>query len=244
MRAPSGRSSIAIHAAAIALTFALRESPAIVSVPKLIAHHIDQRLAAPPVQKRSEEGGGGGADTRSASKGKLPRVAEIIIVPPTTRIVEIDPALPIEPAVFSAPNIQTQAAAFGSPTGMPGPPSDGPGGPGGIGDRGRNRVGKNGGAKAGVFSLSAVSTAPKLLYQIDPEYFDEARKVRFNGSVVLRIVIDEKGNTRDIEVVQSPGLGLDERAINAVKQWRFRPGKRDGAAVPVWATVEVNFRLL
>ncbi len=244
MRAPSGLSSIAIHAAAIVLVFALRDSPTIGNVPKLIAHHIDQRLTAPPVPKRSEEGGGGGADTRPASRGKLPRVAEIVIVPPTTRVVEIEPALPIEPAVLSAPNIQIQAAVFGSPFGLPGPPSDGPGKNNGIGPGKNGGVGPGSGMRAGVYSLNAVSTAPKLLYQIDPEYSDEARKVRFNGSVVLRIVIDENGNTRDIEVVRSPGLGLDERAVNAVKQWRFRPGKRDGAAVPVWATVEVNFRLL
>lgn len=222
----------------------MRESPTIAKVPKLIAHHIDQRLTAPPVPKRSQDGGGGAAAVRPASRGKLPRVADIVIVPPTTRVIDIEPALPIEPAVLSAPNIQIQAAVFGSPSGLPGPPSDGPGGPGGIGDRGKNGVGKNGGARANVYSLNAVSTAPKLLYQIDPEYSDEARKVRFNGRVVLKIVIDENGNTRDIEVVRSPGLGLDERAVNAVKQWRFRPGKRDGAAVPVWATVEVNFRLL
>lgn len=244
MRAPSGLSSIAIHAAAIALVFALRESPTIANVPKLIAQHIDQRLTAPPVPKKAQEGGGGGGDVRPASRGKLPRVAEIVIVPPTTRVVEIEPPLSIEPAVLSAPNIQIQAAVFGSPTGLPGRPSDGPGKGGGIGPGKDGGIGPGGGVHAGVYSLNAVSTAPRLLYQIDPEYSDEARKVRFNGSVVLRIVIDENGKTRDIEVVRSPGLGLDEQAVHAVKQWRFRPGKRGDSAVPVWATVEVNFRLL
>jgi TonB family protein len=244
MRAPSGISSIAIHAAAIAFVFAIRESPAIVQVPKLIARHIDQRLTAPPVPQQTHEGGGGGQDSKPASRGKLPRVAEIVIVPPTTRAVELEPALPVEPAVLSAPNIQIQAAVFGSPFGLPGPPSDGSGKNGGIGPGKDGGVGPGIGMRGGVYSLSAVSTAPKLLYQIDPEYSDEARKARFNGVVVLRVVIDENGNTRDIEVVRSPGLGLDERAVSAVKQWRFRPGKRDGAAVPVWATVEVNFRLL
>ena len=62
--------------------------------------------------------------------------------------------------------------------------------------------------------------------------------------MILSIVVDPSGQARDIKVVRPLGLGLDEKAIEAVRKWRFKPGLKDGAAVPVVATVEVNFRLL
>jgi protein TonB len=62
--------------------------------------------------------------------------------------------------------------------------------------------------------------------------------------VVLYVVVDEKGQPRDLRVVRPLGLGLDEKAIEAVMKWKFRPGFKEGKAVPVAATIEVNFRLL
>ena len=83
-----------------------------------------------------------------------------------------------------------------------------------------------------------------LIHKVEPEFSEAARKARFNGTVVLRVVIDEHGTPTRIEVLRSPGLGLDERAVASVSQWRFRPGRKEGKAVAVWATVEVNFSLL
>ncbi len=68
--------------------------------------------------------------------------------------------------------------------------------------------------------------------------------MKYQGSVLLRIVVDERGLVRDVIVTSPLGMGLDEKAIEAVRKWRFRPGTRDGKAVPVWAAVEVMFRLL
>ena len=62
--------------------------------------------------------------------------------------------------------------------------------------------------------------------------------------MVLRLVVDSSGRPRDLKVIRSLGLGLDEKAIEAVEKWKFRPGYKDGKPVPVEATVEVNFRLL
>jgi len=78
----------------------------------------------------------------------------------------------------------------------------------------------------------------------EPEFTEDARKARMQGVVVLRVEIDEQGNVGRIEVQVPLGLGLDEKAIEAVRKWRFRPGTRDGRPVGMPAVVEVNFRLL
>jgi TonB family protein len=67
---------------------------------------------------------------------------------------------------------------------------------------------------------------------------------KFQGTVILFVVVDEKGNPKDLKVIRPLGLGLDQKAIEAVEKWKFSPGKKDGKAVPVQATIEVNFRLL
>jgi len=87
-------------------------------------------------------------------------------------------------------------------------------------------------------------TAPSLLSQISPEYSEEARKAKYSGNVLLGIRIDAAGNVADVSVVRSLGMGLDEKAAQAVRKWQFQPGVKDGKPVAVDAQVEVNFRLL
>ena len=82
------------------------------------------------------------------------------------------------------------------------------------------------------------------VYKPEPEYSEEARKAKWQGAVLLSMVVDENGVPQEIMVVRSIGLGLDQKAIEAVKKWRFKPGVKDGKAVPVFANIEVNFRLL
>jgi TonB family protein len=78
---------------------------------------------------------------------------------------------------------------------------------------------------------------------VDPEYSDEAYTAKREGTVVLSLVVQKDGTATDVRAVRSLGLGLDEKAVAAVKNWRFRPADKDGMAVPVFATVEVNFTL-
>ena len=85
-------------------------------------------------------------------------------------------------------------------------------------------------------------TAPSVKYQVEPEYSEEARKAKFAGKVMLSIVVDEEGLPQNIRVVRKLGLGLDEKAIEAVQKWHFNPGMKDGKPVPVAATIEVIFR--
>jgi periplasmic protein TonB len=86
-------------------------------------------------------------------------------------------------------------------------------------------------------------SAPLVLLDPEPEYSDEARKQKYQGTVVLRVVVGEDGRPRDVRVAQSLGLGLDEKAIEAVRQWRFEPGRLNGRPVAVLVHIQVNFRL-
>jgi protein TonB len=86
-------------------------------------------------------------------------------------------------------------------------------------------------------------SAPKALYAPDPEYSEEARKAKYQGTVVLWMVVGADGRAAQIRIQRSLGMGLDEKAIEAVRQWKFEPAKLNGQAVPVQINVEVNFRL-
>ena len=95
----------------------------------------------------------------------------------------------------------------------------------------------------GVYRVGGDVTAPVLTYRTDPEYTEQARAAKYQGTVLLYVEIDQNGIATNIKVERGLGLGLNEKAIEAVKQWKFKPGQKDGAPVTVQATVEMNFRL-
>jgi TonB family protein len=97
-----------------------------------------------------------------------------------------------------------------------------------------------------VFRASASQgiNPPRLISKVEPEYTEEARAARYQGTVVLSVVIGTDGLAHNATVARSLGLGLDQKAVEAVSQWQFKPGVKDGAPVAVAATIEVNFRLL
>ncbi len=86
-------------------------------------------------------------------------------------------------------------------------------------------------------------SAPHLTFDPEPEYSEAARKLKYQGTVVLSLVLDPAGTARDLQITKAVGLGLDERAIDAVRTWKFAPATKDGVAVPVALSVQVNFRL-
>ena len=98
--------------------------------------------------------------------------------------------------------------------------------------------------KATAQRIGAGVSAPKVLNQKQPEYTEAARQAKIQGDVVLSLIVDENGSARDFQILRPLGYGLDEMAIEAVQKWRFQPGMKDGKAVAVFATIEVNFRLL
>ncbi|HYL74248.1 MAG TPA: energy transducer TonB [Bryobacteraceae bacterium] len=87
-------------------------------------------------------------------------------------------------------------------------------------------------------------TAPVVVYKTEPQYSDEARIATMEGTATIAAVVGEDGVPRDLRVTRPLGLGLDDKALTAAQNWRFRPGMKAGLAVPVSATIQVNFRRL
>jgi TonB family protein len=98
--------------------------------------------------------------------------------------------------------------------------------------------------QGGIYRVGGGVSQPAVIFKLDPEYSEEARKSKLSGSVMLSVIVDTEGRARDIRVVKGLGMGLDEEAIVAVYQWRFKPGMRGGQPVNVRARIQVNFRLL
>jgi periplasmic protein TonB len=206
------------------------------------------------LDKGDAKGGGAGRDFTPPSKGTPPRPAPIQLVFPTTRAPDHQPLLPVEPTILGeTARPPATVAILGDPVGPVGPPSDGFGGrrgigmgndDGGAGNKSGPSAGDGPGGRMIGGSTLGLTTHPIVVHKVEPEFTEEARKARMQGTVVLLVDIDERGQVHNIRVRTPLGLGLDEKAIEAVRKWRFRPGTRNGAPVSTPALVEVNFRLL
>jgi TonB family protein len=84
---------------------------------------------------------------------------------------------------------------------------------------------------------------PKLIHSVDPDYSKEARKAKFSGTVEVHLVLDEDGNPTQVQVAKSAGMGLDEEAVKAVRQYKFLPAMKDGKPVKVDLYVDVKFQI-
>jgi len=100
------------------------------------------------------------------------------------------------------------------------------------------------GTGSAVYKVGNGTSAPSVLIKGEPEYSEDARVAQYQGTAVLFVEIGPDGAPHNIRIIRGLGLGLNETAIDAVSQWQFKPGTRDGVAVTVAATIEVNFRLL
>ena len=94
-----------------------------------------------------------------------------------------------------------------------------------------------------TFKSGEGMSPPRADVNPEPEYSEEARKAKYQGTIVLSLVVDASGAPRDLQIVTPLGLGLDEQAVKAVNSWRFRAGAKDGEPVSVAINVEVSFRL-
>jgi len=215
------------------------------------------RLHLPPRAETSGGGGGGGRrDPRPASRGRLPRASDRQLTPPVPEIKNLNPVLAVEPTIVASDLSQLPVVNlpnYGDPFGVPGPPSSGPGTGGGIGTGVGGGVGpgrgpgvgpgEGGGIGGGVYRVGGGVSAPVVIFRVEPVYSEEARKVKHQGVVVLWAIVRKDGSLEVLKLVRGLGLGLDESAITALKQWRFRPGMKDGVPVDVALNVEVSFTL-
>ena len=251
--------SALVHAAAVALVVA--SSVWVARHPQQVKQQVISLISPggytlPPAKSRAGGGGGGGDHDRlQASKGAPPRFAQEQITPPAIVVRNENPKLTAEPTVVGPPDLKLpQSARLGDPLStILGPPSNGSGGGGGIGLGEGGGVGNGtgsgvgpghgGGIGGGVYRVGGGVSAPRVVYDPDPEYSEEARQAKYQGTVVLWVVIGPEGHAREIRVQRTLGMGLDEKAIEAVRKWRFEPALKDGRPVAVQVNVEVNFRL-
>jgi TonB family protein len=193
-----------------------------------------------------------------ASTGKLPKLEKTPVTPPQVQRVD-KPKLAMQPAI----NVQKNITLPDNPllpnigvknslnvklasNGQGGGGGMGTGYGGGIGPGSGNGYGPGSGGNTGggLYHIGGAVSAPVLVHSVDPEFSDEARRAKFQGVCLISIIVDAQGNPLNPRVVRPLGMGLDEKAIAAIRQFRFRPAMKDGkTAVPVALTVEINFRL-
>jgi protein TonB len=208
---------------------------------------------------RAGGGGGGGMQTPTPpSKGVPPRGADRQLLPPMVEAKNLAPELIVEPTLI-APSLahlpQFSFITIGDPNGVKGPPSAGPGTNGGIGTgdgpgvgggKGagfNNGEGGNAGGGPAIYGIGGGVSAPTVLLEILPEYSDDARKARIQGTVELMAIVNADGTLTFESVMKSLGFGLDQKAIEAVKKWKFRPALKDGKPVATRVNISVNFTL-
>jgi protein TonB len=200
-------------------------------------------------------GGGGSHDIIQTPKGRLPQIQEQPVAAPMV-IENNHPKMTAAPAINMPKEIQVASNLpnLGDPrTAVVGAPSNGIGSGagmgigsgGGIGSGKGNGFGSGsaGGYGGGHYHVGGAVSAPQLVSAPDPEFTDEARRVNYGGICVVSLIVDTQGNTQRIQVLKHLGMGLDEKAVEAVKHYHFKPATLGGKAVPVEMDVEVTFHI-
>lgn len=227
--------------------------------PNLLATPIDVGDFKAPKDMKLAGGGGGGGDRSiiQASKGKLPKIEEKPIVPPQVQTFD-NPKIPVPPALDVQKNItlpdNPAMPNIGMKTGVNVVLSNGTGNGGGMGTGSGGGLGSGSGdgygpgsggnTGGGIYQIGGRVSAPVPLNSVEAEFSDEARRAKYQGVCLISMIVDTNGNPQNPRVVRPLGMGLDEKALEAVRKYRFKPAMKDGKTpVPVMITVEVNFRL-
>lgn len=255
--------SFVMHVAVISfvLWVALEAHNHVVAPPKIavvtpltIQPYIPRTIPAP---RAMGGGGGGGAhEVVEASKGHLPKIEKLQTMAP--QIIRINqPKLAVEPSVVMPQNIKVPDSSMPN-IGAPQSPqvalvSQGTGGGSGFGQGLGGGIGSGhgagigpgsgGGYGGGVMSVGGGVSAPQLIHSVEPEFTDEARQAKYQGVVSISLIVDSYGNPENIQVVRHLGMGLDQKAIDAVRQYKFHPAMFQGRPVPVRLVVDVEFHL-
>lgn len=209
----------------------------------------------PPIGTKQSHGGGSGgaAEKTLASKGAAPPSAQEQLTPPIL-LPNRSSKLVAETTVIAPPEMTLpRTHQIGDPLSDLAQPSNGPGAGGGMGGEAGGGVGTRSGFGRGtgtergccdgVYTIGNGVSMPRAIYAPEPEFSEEARKVKQQGEVTLLATIGTDGRPRNLTVVRSLGMGLDEKALAAVSSWRFEPAKKDGHPVAVQMNIIVNFRL-
>ncbi len=213
-------------------------------------------VAPPKMSAMGGGGGGGDHDLVQVSKGKLPKFDTKQITPP--QIIRNDhPKLAVEPTIIMPKNIplpnanmpdlglptsnQVQLASNG--TGSGAGMGSGKNGGLGSGNGGGYGPGTGGGTGGGLYHIGGGVSPPVAIYSPEPEYSDEARRAKYAGIVVVSLIVDAQGLPQRVRVIRALGMGLDEKAVEAVRQYKFKPAMFQGKPVPVEVNIEVNFQI-
>ena len=230
------------------IAFFIARQVIVKSAPKPTVVTLDAPPPPPILPSKDQIGGGGGQhDLAPVTQGRLPKLAQEQIVPPKAPPTEA-PKLAIDPTVvvqkdlkmatndmpnLGMPNSNLHGVSLGNGSGT----GIGSGNGSGIGP------GEGGNTGGGVFHIGGGVSKPVVLYSVEPEFSEEARKAKFSGNVEVYLWVDENGSPSHIRVVRPIGMGLDEKAIEAVRQYKFKPAIKDGKPVKVDLYIDVNFQI-
>jgi protein TonB len=206
-------------------------------------------IPPPPAPPKAQAMGGGGGQRgpTPVTKGTPPKFTEHQIVPPKAPPLQ-QPKIAIQPTIEVQKDVKMMASNIpqlgianspvigmsmgnGSGTGM------GAGNGSGLGP------GSGGNTGGGPRRIGGGVSAPVLIYSVEPEFSEEARKAKVAGNVLVNLWVDTNGLPEHVHVIRGVGMGLDEKAIEAVKQYKFRPAMENGKPVLVELNVEVNFQI-
>jgi protein TonB len=238
--------AVLLHVAAILLLFWVVKTHVQLLKPPAVAV-VD--LTTPPPMAPAKDVMGGGGGQRGATpvtQGHMPKFAETQITPPMKlqdakiRMPEatIEVQKDLKMANSALPNIGMPTSPLvGSSMGNGNGSGLGPGSGSGMG------LGSGGNYGGGIRAIGGGVSSPELIFKVDPEFSEEARKAKFMGNVLVNLVVDQNGNPRNVHVLRGVGMGLDQKAVDAVKQYKFRPAKEGGKPVAVELNVEVDFQI-
>ncbi len=211
-----------------------------------------------PAPKTMGGGGGGGArQIVPPQRAKLPPVAKTPMMPVETLKVD-HPKLVAQPAIAMPKQVKLPMTNAMPALGMPTSPqvavvSQGSGSGGGFGMAHGGGIGggigagvgpgTGGGYGGGVMSVGGGVSAPRLVHSVEPQYTDAARQARKEGTVSIQLIVDPRGLPEDVHVVKALGMGLDQKAVEAVHQYRFAPAMYRGRPVAVQMVIDVAFHL-
>ena len=234
------------HVAALLLLAVLVRSGVRLSAPVKTVALTDLTVPVAPPKAHAMGGGGGQRGPTPVTKGTPPKFADVQIVPPkappmVAPKIAMEPTIEVQKDVKMASSLPQIGVANSPIVGM----SMGNGAGSGLGSGNGSGlgVGSGGNTGGGPRRIGGGVSAPVLLYSVEPEFSEEARKAKVAGNVLVNIWVDEKGVPVRARVLKGVGMGLDEKAMAAVKQYRFKPAMEGGKPVMVEMNVEVTFQI-